>query len=61
MPTMAAGSRRWRRNGLEFVMQLAKRIIVLDHGKLIADGCPTEIMNNEHVLDAYFGKRISYA
>lgn len=44
-----------------FVMQLAKRIIVLDHGKLIADGYPKEIMNNENVLDVYFGKRISYA
>lgn len=42
---------------MELVMQLAKRIIVLDHGKMIADGCPEEIINNEHVLDAYFGKK----
>lgn len=46
---------------MEFVTQLAMRIIVLDHGKLIADGCPKEIINNESVLDAYFGKRKSYA
>ncbi len=46
---------------MELVMRLAKRIIVLDHGKLIADGHPDEIVNNEHVLDAYFGKRKSYA
>ena len=46
---------------MELVMRLAKRIIVLDHGKLIADGSPEEIINNEHVLDAYFGKRKSYA
>lgn len=46
---------------MEIVSQLAKRIIVLDHGKLIADGCPEEIVNNERVLDAYFGKRKSHA
>lgn len=46
---------------MELVMRLAKRIIVLDHGKLIADGRPDEIINNENVLDAYFGKRKSYA
>ena len=46
---------------MEIVTQLAKRIIVLDHGKLIADGCPEEIINNERVLDAYFGKRKSHA
>lgn len=42
---------------MELVRQLAKRIIVLDHGKLIADGSPDEIINNERVLDAYFGER----
>jgi branched-chain amino acid transport system ATP-binding protein len=46
---------------MEFVMQLARRVVVFDHGKLIADGYPKKIMNNEHVLDAYFGKRISNA
>lgn len=44
-----------------FVAQLAKRIIVLNHGKMIADGGPDEIINNESVLDAYFGKRELYA
>lgn len=46
---------------MEFVMKLARRIIVLDHGKMIADGYPKEVLNNEPVLDAYFGKRKSYA
>ncbi|HOO53344.1 MAG TPA: ABC transporter ATP-binding protein [Methanothrix sp.] len=40
---------------MELVMQLARRIIVLDHGKMIADGSPDEIINNDLVLDAYFG------
>jgi branched-chain amino acid transport system ATP-binding protein len=46
---------------MELVTLLAKRIIVLDHGKMIADGSPEEIINNERVLDAYFGMRKSYA
>jgi branched-chain amino acid transport system ATP-binding protein len=46
---------------MEFVTKLAKRIIVLDHGKLIADGSPEEVINHERVLDAYFGKGDSYA
>jgi len=46
---------------MELVMRLAKRLIVLDHGKLIADGCPDEIISSENVLDAYFGERKFYA
>jgi branched-chain amino acid transport system ATP-binding protein len=46
---------------MELVTLLAKRIVVLDHGKMIADGSPEEIINNERVLDAYFGMRKSYA
>jgi len=42
---------------MELVAQLATRIIVLDHGKMIADGNHDEIINNERVLEAYFGKR----
>ena len=46
---------------MNFVMQLANRIVVLDHGKIIADGHPEEIINDEYVLEAYFGKRKAYA
>ena len=46
---------------MEFVIQLAKRVIVLDHGKLIADGSPEEVIKHERVLDAYFGKGDSHA
>lgn len=46
---------------MELVMQLARRLIVLDHGKLIADGRPDEIINSDDVLNAYFGTRKFYA
>ena len=40
---------------MRVVMNLCQRIVVLDHGKKIAEGLPEEIQNNEQVLAAYFG------
>ena len=40
---------------MEFVMQLADRITVLDFGTVIATGSPQEIQKNSRVLDAYLG------
>jgi len=39
------------------VMNLAEEIIVLNHGSLLAQGVPTEIVNNKKVVEAYLGKR----
>ncbi len=37
------------------VMDLSDRVVVLDYGKMIGDGTPDEIRNNQAVIDAYLG------
>jgi branched-chain amino acid transport system ATP-binding protein len=40
---------------MDLVMGLADWLYVLDYGRLIAQGAPTEIQENQDVIDAYLG------
>jgi branched-chain amino acid transport system ATP-binding protein len=40
---------------MKVVMQLAQKISVLYYGKILAEGSPMEIRNNEKVLEVYLG------
>ena len=41
---------------MEFVMNVSDEIIVLNEGKVLAQGTPKQIRNNPKVLEAYLGK-----
>jgi len=44
---------------MKFIMNLCDNIIVLDHGKMICSGTSDIVMNNQQVIEAYFGKGFS--
>ena len=41
---------------MDLVMNLCDRIYVLNFGKFLAEGLPSEIQNNKDVVEAYLGK-----
>ena len=40
---------------MDLVMDISDRIYVIDFGKMIANGVPSEIQNNDVVIKAYLG------
>lgn len=43
---------------MDLVMEISDEITVLDYGKKIAEGLPTQVQNNQKVKDAYFGPEV---
>jgi branched-chain amino acid transport system ATP-binding protein len=43
-------------HNMQVIMNLCRRIVVLDHGSKIAEGSPEEIRSNPQVVQAYLGK-----
>ena len=43
---------------MPIVMNISDNIIVMDFGRKIAEGEPSEILSNEVVREAYLGKEI---
>jgi ABC-type branched-subunit amino acid transport system ATPase component len=46
----------WVEHVMSAVIQLAERAIVLDFGKVLAEGAPEVVMRDQQVIDAYLGR-----
>ena len=46
----------WIEHIVHVLLQVARRLICMDGGRIIADGEPTSVMANKAVIEAYLGK-----
>jgi branched-chain amino acid transport system ATP-binding protein len=49
----------WIEHVMHAVMAAAERVIVLDHGEVIAEGAPRTVVRDARVLEAYLGKSMA--
>ncbi|GAI55167.1 unnamed protein product [marine sediment metagenome] len=45
---------------MKAVMNIANRILVLDHGGLIAQGSPEQVASDEEVIKVYLGEKYEF-
>jgi branched-chain amino acid transport system ATP-binding protein len=48
----------WIEHDMQMVADLADRIHVLDYGRTLAEGAPAEVLRDERVVEAYFGRAV---
>ena len=41
---------------MQLVLGICERLVVLNHGTILASGNPREVINNPQVVEAYLGK-----